>query len=100
MLKMEILFGLSLLMFAIGFFGVLVRRNAIVMFLSIELMLNSVNLFLVAISKAKGILDGQIIALFLMAIAAGEAAIGMAIITAFYRKKGNVDVDRAQLLRW
>lgn len=100
MLKMEILYGLSLLMFVIGFFGVLVRRNAIVMFLSIELMLNSVNLFLVTISKAKGTLDGQIIALFLMAIAAGEAAIGMAIITAFYRKKGNVDVDRAQLLRW
>jgi NADH-quinone oxidoreductase subunit K len=97
---MEVIYGLSLIMFVIGFFGILVRRNAIVMFLSIELMLNSVNILFVAISKASGALDGQVIALFVMAIAAGEAAIGMAIITSYYRKKGNVDIDRAQLLRW
>ncbi|MGB9667822.1 MAG: NADH-quinone oxidoreductase subunit NuoK [Thermosulfidibacteraceae bacterium] len=100
MLRMEVIYGLSLIMFVIGFFGILVRRNAIVMFLSIELMLNSVNILFVAISKASGALDGQVIALFVMAIAAGEAAIGMAIITSYYRKKGNVDIDRAQLLRW
>lgn len=100
MLRAEIIYYIAIVMFSIGALGILFRRNAVVIFLSIELMLNSVNLLLVTISRLKGILDGQVIALFFMAVAAGEAAIGMAIITAYYRKKGNVDVDRAQLLKW
>ncbi len=97
---MALAYTIGLLLFAIGALGVLVRKNAIVMFLCIELMLNGANVILMGISKFKGIVEAQVVVLFIMAIAAAEAAIGMAIITAFYRRRGGVEVDKAELMRW
>jgi NADH-quinone oxidoreductase subunit K len=90
---------LSAVLFAIGVAGVLLRRNAIVMFMCIELMLNAVNLFLVAVSKYAGI-EGQIFVMFVMTVAAAEAAVGLAIIISIYRHYGSVDVRNFRLLRW
>jgi NADH-quinone oxidoreductase subunit K len=89
----------SAALFAIGVTGVLLRRNAIVVFLCIELMLNAVNLSLVAFSRLLGI-DGQIIVFFVMAVAAAEAAVGLAIIIAVFRHYEDVDVERFDLLKW
>ena len=89
----------SAALFAIGVTGVLLRRNAIVVFLCVELMLNAVNLSLVAFSRLLGI-DGQIIVFFVMAVAAAEAAVGLAIIIAVFRHYEDVDVDRFDLLKW
>ncbi|BAT71017.1 NADH-quinone oxidoreductase subunit K [Thermosulfidibacter takaii ABI70S6] len=99
-MQMQLIYAIGILTFAIGALGVLVRKNAIVMFICIELMLNGANILLMGISKYKGLVEGQVIVLFIMAIAAAEAAIGMAIITAFYRRRGGVEVDKADLLRW
>ena len=90
----------SAVLFTIGVLGVLVRRNAIVMFMSIELMLNAVNLTLVAYSRQFGSVDGQIFVFFVMTVAAAEAAVGLAIILAFFRKRRSTDVDDASLMRW
>ncbi len=97
---MSLVFGIGILTFCIGALGVLLRKNAIVMFLCIELMLNGANILFVGVSKFKGLVEGQAIVLFVMAVAAAEAAIGMAIITAFYRRRGGVEVDKADLMRW
>ncbi len=83
-----------------GVLGVLVRRNAIVMFMCIELMLNAVNLTLVAYSNRFGSVEGQDFVFFVMAVAAAEAAVGLAIILAVYRKLRSTDVDDAHLMRW
>lgn len=91
--------ALSGLLFAIGVVGVLLRRNAIVMFMCIELMLNAVNLTLVAFSRAHG-LEGQVLVFFVMAVAAAEAAVGLAIIIAIFRHYEVVDLDRFNLLKW
>ncbi len=91
---------LSVLVFLLGALGLMIRRNAIVMFLCLELMLNGVNIMFVALSRRMCSAEGQVIVLFVMAVAAAEAAIGMAVITAFYRVRGGVDVDRAQLMKW
>jgi NADH-quinone oxidoreductase subunit K len=90
---------LSAILFAIGTFGVLVRRNAIIMFLCIELQLNAVNLALVALSRAVGI-DGQVFVFFVMTVAAAEAAVGLAIIISIFRHYETVDVSSFNLLKW
>ena len=89
----------SAALFAIGVAGVLVRRNAIIIFLSIEIMLNAVNLTFVAFSRFLDSLSGQIIVFFVMTVAAAEAAVGLAIIVSVYRNRESVDVDRVNLLK-
>ncbi|RMG43570.1 MAG: NADH-quinone oxidoreductase subunit NuoK [Acidobacteria bacterium] len=97
---------LSALLLGIGAVGVLTRRNAIVILMSIELMLNAGNLALVAISRmlpgdgGAGVVDGQVFAMFVLAIAAAEAAVGLAIVIALFRLRGSIDIDLARLLRW
>ncbi len=91
---------LSGALFTIGAVGVLTRRNAIMMFMCIELMLNSVNLTLVAFSSYLGDSAGQIFVFFVMTVAAAEAAVGLAIILALFRNKQTVYVDEVNLMRW
>ncbi|MEK7376179.1 MAG: NADH-quinone oxidoreductase subunit NuoK [Candidatus Margulisiibacteriota bacterium] len=91
---------LSLILFCIGLFGIITRRNAIAMLMSIELMLNAVNLNLVYFSVRGGDLTGQIFALFVIAVAAAEAAVGLAIIINVYRKFTHIDVERMTSLKW
>ena len=90
---------LSALLFSIGAVGVLVRRNAVVVFMCIELMLNAVNLSLVTFSRINGNLDGQVMAFFVMVVAAAEVVIGLAIIVAIYRTRRSASVDDINLLR-
>lgn len=92
--------GLSAILFSLGALGVLIKRNIIVMFMSIELMLNAANIALVAFSRAHDNLDGQIIVFFTMTLAAAEVAIGLAIIVALFRLRRTVDIDKARLLKW
>lgn len=92
--------GLSAILFSFGALGVLIKRNIIVMFMSIELMLNAANIALVAFSRAHDNLDGQIIVFFTMTLAAAEVAIGLAIIVALFRLRRTVDIDKARLLKW
>ncbi len=91
---------LSAILFAIGSVGVLVRRNALVMFMSVELQLNAANLALVAFSRMHGNLDGQVLAFFSMVVAAAEVVVGLAIIVAVYRRRHTVNVDELKDLRW
>ena len=86
-------------LFGLGCLGVLLRRDAIVLFMCIELMLNGANLSLVAISREFGSIDGQVYVFFIMAIAAAEAAVGLGIILSVYRNFYTVDVERVSLLR-
>jgi NADH-quinone oxidoreductase subunit K len=90
---------LSAALFAIGVAGVLLRRNAIVMFMCIELMLNAVNLFFVAVSRYAGI-EGQVFVIFVMTVAAAEAAVGLGIIISIFRHYDSVDIRNFRLLRW
>ena len=92
--------GLSALLFAIGVLGVLVRRNVIVIFMAIELMLNAVNLAFVAIARQRGSMDGQVIVFFVMTVAAAEAAVGLAIIIAMFRNRETTNADELASLRW
>ena len=89
----------SALLFTIGTIGVLVRRNALIIFMSVELQLNAVNLALVAFSREQGNLTGQVVAFFSMVVAAAEVVVGLAIIVSLYRKRRSADVDEASLLR-
>jgi NADH-quinone oxidoreductase subunit K len=91
---------LSAVLFTIGAFGVLVRRNAIVVFMCVELMLNAVNLSLVTFARMDGNLDGQIIAFFVMVVAAAEVVIGLAIIMSIFRSRRSASVDDANLLKY
>ena len=91
---------LSALLFSIGAVGVLVRRNAIVVFMCVELMLNAVNLTLVTFSRIRGSLDGQIIAFFVMVVAAAEVVVGLAIIMTIFRTRRSASVDDANLLKY
>ncbi|MEX0755089.1 MAG: NADH-quinone oxidoreductase subunit NuoK [Actinomycetota bacterium] len=90
---------LSGILFALGTLGVLLRRNALLIFMSVELQLNAVNLSLVAFSRMHGELDGQVLAFFSMVVAAAEVVVGLAIIVALFRRRRSVDVDDARLLR-
>ncbi len=91
---------LSALLFSIGAVGVLVRRNAIVVFMCIELMLNAVNLTLVTFSRINGQLDGQIMAFFVMVVAAAEVVVGLAIIMSIFQTRRSASVDDASLLKY
>jgi NADH-quinone oxidoreductase subunit K len=88
------------ILFAIGAVGVLTRRNAIVIFMCIELMLNSVNLTFVAFSRYLGNIDGEIFVLFVMTVAACEAAVGLALMIAFYKNRESIDVEELNLMKW
>ncbi len=88
------------LLFAIGAAGVLLRRSGISVLLGLELMLNAANLALVAFGRANGQLDGQVFVFFVMAVAAGEVAVGLALLVAIFRKRQSIDVDRLNVLRW
>ena len=92
--------GLSAVLFAIGVLGVLVRRNVIVIFMAIELMLNAVNLSFVALARSLGSMDGQVIVFFVMTVAAAEAAVGLAIILSMFRNRETTNVDELATLRW
>ncbi|MFM8944707.1 MAG: NADH-quinone oxidoreductase subunit NuoK [Actinomycetota bacterium] len=87
-------------LFTLGSLGVLLRRNALIMFMSIELQLNAVNLALVAFSRLRNDLGGQVLAFFSMVVAAAEVVVGLAIIVSVYRRRRSADVDDAALLRW
>ncbi len=91
---------LSGFLFAIGTTGVLVRKNALVIFMSVELQLNAVNLALVAFSRMHSSLTGQVLAFFSMVVAAAEVVVGLAIVVSVYRRRGSVNVDAASALRW
>ncbi|GAC1468529.1 MAG: NADH-quinone oxidoreductase subunit NuoK [Desulfuromonadaceae bacterium] len=90
----------SAILFAIGTIGVLTRKNIIVIFMCIELMLNAVNLTFVAFSRHLGNLDGQVFVFFIMTVAAAEAAVGLALIIAFFNNKESIDVDDVNLMKW
>ncbi len=90
---------LAAIIFTIGAAGVLLRRNAILVFMSVELMLNSVNLTLVTFSRINGTLDGQIMAFFVMVVAAAEVVVGLGILVAIFRKRSSTSVDDVNLLK-
>src|SRR6202046_4496429 len=92
--------ALSAILFVIGGVGVLWRRNAMVVFMSIELMLNAVNLAFVAFARMHGNLDGQVIAFFVMVVAAAEGVVGLAILTSIFRSRRSASVDDANLLKY
>ena len=91
---------LSLALFAVGVVGVLTRRNVIIMLMSIELILNAVNINLVAFSRLYGSVDGQVFAIFVITDAAAEAAVGLGIILAFFRNRKTLLADEMDLLKW
>jgi NADH-quinone oxidoreductase subunit K len=88
------------IIFSIGVIGVLIRRNAIVIFMSVELMLNSVNLLLAAFSVYRGDATGQVFVFFIMALAAAEVAVGLAIIVMIYRNTNSIDINVLNRLKW
>jgi NADH-quinone oxidoreductase subunit K len=92
--------ALSAVLFTIGTIGVLTRRNAIVIFMCVELMLNAVNLTFVAFGRALGSVDGQIIVFFVMTVAAAEASVGLALIIALFRHKATLNPDAFTTLKW
>lgn len=91
---------LSAALFTVGVLGVLLRRNAIVILMAVEVMLNAANLALVAFARHHGSPDGQILAFFVMTVAAAEAAVGLAIVLAAFRLRRSVDVDALNRLKW
>jgi NADH:ubiquinone oxidoreductase subunit K len=100
MIEVDWYLALSAIIFTIGMIGVLIRRNAIVVFMCVELMLNAVNLSLIAFSAYHGDVTGQILVFFSLAVAAAEAVIGLAIILAIFRNNLSVDITKVNLLRW
>ena len=90
---------LSAILFTLGAAGVLIRRNILVMFMSVEMMLNAVNLTLITYSRFLDKIDGQVFVLLVMAVAAAEVAVGLAIVVALYRHKETADVDKLNLLK-
>jgi NADH-quinone oxidoreductase subunit K len=91
--------ALSGILFTIGALGVLLRRNAIILFMSIELMLNSANLLFVAFARHLGNLDGQVLVFFVITVAAAEVAVGLALIVAIFRTKKSINIDEINLLK-
>ncbi len=91
---------LSGILFTLGVIGFLLRRNVIIIFMSIELMLNAANLAFIAFSRFLQSIDGQIIVIFVMAVAAAEAAVGLAIIMAVFRTRKTVNADELNLMKW
>jgi NADH-quinone oxidoreductase subunit K len=99
MLPVYYYLGLSIILFTIGALGVLIRRNAIVIFMSIELMLNAANLAFVAYARYLQSMNGQIFVFFIMTVAAAEVAIGLALIVTIFRTKASIDVDQISTLK-
>ena len=91
--------ALSAILFSLGVFGVMIRRNAIILFMCVELMLNAVNLAFVVFSRTVGI-EGQVFVFFVMAVAAAEAAVGLALVISIFRHAESVDMKNFNLLRW
>ena len=91
---------LSAILFSIGLYGALAKRNAVVILMSIEIMLNAVNITMVAFSRYGHLITGQVFAIFIMVVAAAEAAVGLAIIIAIYRSRETVDVEKFELMTW
>ena len=91
---------LSAVLFVLGVTGVLIRRNIIVMFMSIELMLNAVNLAFIALGRRVGSIDGQVIVFFVITVAAAEAAVGFGIIISLFRNRATINADELKVLRW
>jgi len=100
MVQLSWLMGLSAAIFAIGVAGFVIRRNILVMFMSIELMLNAVNLAFISLGSRLGTMDGQAIVFFVMTVAAAEAAVGLAVIISIFRNRETVHADDLTLLRW
>ena len=99
MVPVSYYFALSAILFALGALGVLVRRNAIIIFMSIELMLNAANLLFVAFARSYESLNGQIYVFFVIAVAAAEVAVGLALIVAIFRTKQSIDIDAISSLK-
>ncbi|MBK6325141.1 MAG: NADH-quinone oxidoreductase subunit NuoK [Chloroflexi bacterium] len=91
--------ALSVILFTIGSLGVLLRRNAIIVFMSVEMMLNSANLAFVAFARHLGDLDGQVLVFFVITVAAAEVAVGLALIVAIFRTKKSINIDEMNLLK-
>lgn len=100
MVPLNYYLALSAFVFVIGVIGVIIRRNLIVILMSIELMLNAVNLTFIALSRSLGIMDGQVIVFFVMTVAAAEAVVGLAIIISLFRQRQSLDPQEMQLLKW
>lgn len=100
MLPIEYYLWFAAVLFAIGVAGVLLRRNVIIVFMSIELMLNAVNVTFVAFSRQMNNVDGQIFVFFVMTLAAAEVAVGLAIIVAVFRNKESINIKDMNLLKW
>ncbi len=100
MVPLEHFLLLSAILFTLGVIGVVVRRNVIVIFMSIELMLNAVNLSFVAFARYLNSIDGQVFVFFTMTVAAAEAAVGLAIVIAIYRNRESTDVDEINLMKY
>ena len=100
MIRLQMVLFFSALLFSAGIYGVLARRNAVLILMSIELMLNAVNLNLIAFSQALHQLTGQVFALFVIAVAAAEVGIGLAIVILIYRNRESINVDEINLLKW
>ncbi len=99
MLPVEYYLGLSIILFTLGAIGVLIRRNAIIIFMSIELMLNAANLAFVVFARLHGDISGQIFVFFVMAVAAAEVAVGLALIVAIFQTKKSIDIDQLNSLK-
>ena len=99
-IPLNYLLMLSGIVFAIGVIGVIIRRNLIIIMMSIELMLNAVNIAFVAFARFHGAMDGQVIVFFVMTVAAAEAVVGLAIIITLFRQRQSLDPQDMQLLRW
>jgi len=94
MVPLQYYVGLSAVLFIMGALGVLIRRNAIIMFMSIELMLNASNLAFVAFARSYGSMSGQVFVFFVIAVAAAEVAVGLALIVAIFHSKKNINIDQ------
>ena len=90
----------SAILFSIGTIGVLTKRNAIVIFMCVEMMLNAVNLTFIAFSRHLGNIDGQVFVFFVMTVAAAEAAVGLALMIAFFKNRESIDVEDVNLMKW
>ncbi|MGH2681502.1 MAG: NADH-quinone oxidoreductase subunit NuoK [Actinomycetota bacterium] len=100
MIRLPFLLLFSALLFSAGVYGVLARRNAVMVLMAIELMLNAVNVNLVAFSSSLNDVGGQVFALFVIAVAAAEVGIGLAIVILLFRNRGSINVDEVNLLKW
>ena len=100
MIRLPLVLFFSAVLFSAGVYGVLARRNAVMVLMAIELMLNAVNVNLVGFSAALKDVGGQVFALFVIAVAAAEVGIGLAIVILLFRNRGNINVDEVNLLKW